>query len=63
MQLFSVSVSLQKAPFMLEDLPGKGAIFPNPEESSSLPIQNEATAVGNTAVTAAIAEGPKRAAL
>ena len=48
---------------MLEDLPGKGVTFPNPEEGSSLPFQNKVTEVENTAVTPAIAKGPKRAAL
>lgn len=57
------SLSLQKAPFMLEGLPGKGATFPNPQEGSSLPSQNKEAAVGNAAVPAAIAQQPTRAAL
>lgn len=60
LKLFSGTDSLQKAPFTLEDLPGKGAVFPNPEEGSSLPFQNKVTETGNTAVMAAVVKGPKR---
>lgn len=38
---------------MLQDLPGKGATFPNPEEGSSSPFQNKEAGVGNAAVPAA----------
>lgn len=35
---------------MLEDLPGKGATFPNPEEGRSSPFQTKEAEVGNAAV-------------
>lgn len=54
------SVSLQKAPFMLEDLPGKGATFPNPEEGRSSSFQTKEAELGNAAVPAAIAREPTR---
>lgn len=39
---------------MLEDLPGKGATFPNPEEGRSSPFQTKEAEVGNAAVPAAV---------
>lgn len=45
---------------MLEDLPGKGATFPNPEEGRSSPSQTKEAEVRNAAVPAAVAWEPTR---
>lgn len=46
--LLSVSVLLQKAPLMLEDLQGMGAALPN-LEGSSLPFQKKVSGVESPA--------------
>lgn len=59
-KLFSVSVLLQKAPLMLEDLQGMGAALPNLEEGSSLPFQNKVSGIESPAVTSCHSEGNKK---